>query len=150
MKPSSFGSKRQRYIQDWVSAVGTFLFLVGVYSSMDHFDSESPPPIKKENSLSVADPYWNERLSYWFRSLSWDTYTGTGDMTRDTVSVISARDADLLRVSYYKNTSLEEIESKYHDTTPRAYSRLASGIAVIEWNIDSPRAKTIYSTLHAD
>jgi hypothetical protein len=117
---------------------------------MDHFDGWSGVVPPKEKPLSVSDPYWNERLSYGFRSLSWDTYTGTGDMTQDTVSVTSLHGKDRLRVSYYKNTSVEEIESKYHDTIPRAYSRLTGGIAVIEWDIDSPRAKTIYSTLHAD
>jgi hypothetical protein len=123
---------------------------------MDNFASyaDNPPnPPLTEKSLSVAPPYWSEKLSYGFRSVAGDWYTATGTESRDTVLVQDEKSTDTtgeVRVSYYRDTPIEIIDKSLHPDTPRAYARLAGGIAVIEWDLDSPRAKTIFSTLHSD
>ncbi len=150
---------RQHTSAEWLSAVFTLLVLTGIYNSMDAFSSfgemRNPPPPPHANSapLSVAPPYWNQTLWYGFRSVAWDTYTASWWEDRDTVLVTSSevpKGQGPLKVSFYKNTPIDQIEKSLDPDTPRAYSRLSHGIAVIEGNIDSPSAKTIFSTLHAD
>jgi hypothetical protein len=45
--------------------------------------------------------------------------------------------------------SIQEIESKNTWNSPRTYSRLPNGIAMIEWDLSSIRAKTVLATLHS-
>lgn len=54
-----------------------------------------------------------------------------------------------VKVSFYPSLSIEEIEAQHTTTKPRAYTRLAHGIAVVEGDLDSASAKTIIATLHS-
>jgi hypothetical protein len=157
MKPSLRSTGWKNY-HEWVSAIGTLLVLSWVYASMDNFSSYAPAPKETINdqhqsTLSVAPAYWNKSLGYGFRSIAWDVYEASTTDMKDVVSVknsIGMQDANKVTVSYYKNTSLESIEPPLEPYTPRAYSQVWHGIAVIEGNLDSARAKTIFSTLHSD
>ena len=145
---------------DWLSAIFTLLVLTGIYSSMDQFSSYAPSGAPQTMHTdtgtlsSVAPPYWNQDLAYGFRSVAWDVYSASGTQKRDTVIVTSSGKTtaphDDIRVSYYRDTSIEQIDQWLDPETPRAYSRLSHGIAVIQWDLDSPSAKTIFSTLHSD
>ncbi len=141
---------------EWISAIFTLLVLVGIYSSTDNFDSYSAlfsqPPWGTEKKITVAAPYWNNTLAYWFRSVEWDTYSSIESEKSDTVTVDSPTrkvSADgKVQVTFYPDTPIDVIDSSLPQGSPRAYSRLSNGIAVIEWDLDSPSAKTILSTLH--
>lgn len=142
---------------EWLSAVFTLLVLTGIYNSMDAFSSfgengiTSPSPSHETHApLSVAPPYWNQTLWYGFRSIAGDRYSASGSIHTDTVIVSSWDDASAVKVSFYKDMPIDQIEKSLNPDNPRAYSRLSHGIAVIEGNIDSPSAKTIFSTLHSD
>ncbi len=53
-----------------------------------------------------------------------------------------------VKVSYYPSQTIEEIEAKHTAIVPRAYTRLAHGVAVVEGDLGSASAKTILATLH--
>lgn len=160
MKSSSYRSSGWKNIHEWISAIGTLLVLSWVYASMDNFSSFAPQSeniITKQSSsssLSVAPPYWNSTHGYGFRSIAGDVYDSSSSIMKDVVSVKksndSAPDTSEVKVSYYKDSSIESIDKNLSPDTPRAYSKLSHGIAVIEWNLDSPRAKLIFSTLHSE
>jgi hypothetical protein len=144
---------------EWLSAIFTLLVLTGIYNSMDAFSSFGETGIARPSApeistpLSVAPPYWNQKLGYGFRSVAWDRYTSSGSENWDIVIVSSWETTDTknsVKVSFYKDTPIDQIQLSLDTDTPRAYSRLSHGIAVIEGNIDSPSAKTIFSTLHSD
>lgn len=149
-------SRRQG--SEWISAIFTLLVLVGIYNSTDNFDSYSAlfmePPWGSEKKITVAAPYWNDTLWYWFRSAEWDSYSSTGNAVSDQVMVeppeVRTSEDGTVRVTFYKDTPIETIEASLTESWPRAYSRLSNGIAVIQWDLDSPSAKTILSTLHSD
>ena len=158
MKSSSYRSSGWKNIHEWVSAIGTLLVLFSVYASMDNFSWYAPQPEKETtkqstSSLSVAPPYWNSNLGYGFRSIAWDVYDASSTTMKDVVSVKNSNgftDINQVTVSFYRDKTLETIEKNLENDTPRAYSKLSHGIAVIEWNLDSARAKTIFSTLHSE
>ncbi len=145
--------------QEWLSALFTLLVLTGIYSSMDNFssfaksESSDPPKTSSWEISSVAPPYWNQKMGYWFRSVAWDTYTSSENQNMDTVRVsssglIGTAHGDV-RVSFYKDTPIDQIDRSLDSGSARAYSRLPHGIAVIQWDLDSSSAKTIFSTLHS-
>ncbi len=143
---------------DWLSAIFTLLVLSGIYASMDNFDSYSSlyknqDKINESKLITVASPYWNSDMNYGFRSIVWDAYVQTGSNSVDQVLVKSIDKTvythDGVKVSFYPNTPIAEIDKTIDPNTPRTYSRLANGIAVIEWDLNSASAKTIFSTLHS-
>ncbi len=159
MKSSSTRVSGWKSLHEWISAFGTLLVLFSVYVSMDKFSSYAPQEEKVKtqqstSSLSVAPPYWNTTHGYGFRSIAWDVYEASSSNIKDVVSVknsnTTAPDTTEVKVSYYKDSSIESIEKNIPPDTPRAYSKLSRGIAVIEWNLDSARAKIIFSTLHSE
>ena len=95
-------------------------------------------------------------MSYGFRSASGDTYIQT-ESSKDRDRVLIAKtgtdrevyEKDGVRVSFYPDTPIDQIDKTLDQNSPRAYSRLPNGIAVIEGNLDSPSAKTILATLHS-
>lgn len=110
---------------------------------MDHFSSYTTnysreEKGKSEKSLSVAKPYWNSSMSYGFRSVAGDSYSTTGsDSHVDKVLITRRDDRDIytkddVKVSFYPNTPIDDIEKDIDQNAPRAYSRLPNGIAVIE------------------
>lgn len=145
---------------EWLSAIFTFLVLSWVYFSMWNFSSSAISYGRDDSSsgkiLSVNTPYWNDSLSYGFRSASGDTYIQT-ESTKDRDRVLIAKtgterevyEKDGVRVSFYPDTPIDQIDKTLDQNSPRAYSRLPNGIAVIEGNLDSPSAKTILATLHS-
>lgn len=146
--------------QEWLSALFTLLVLTGIYSSMDHFssfaksESSDTPKSNSWEISSVAPPYWNHTMGYGFRSIAWDTYTSSGNQNMDMVQVhpsgLTSTSHKGIRVSFYKDTPINEIDQSLIPGSARAYSRLPHGIAVIQWDLDSASAKTIFSTLHSD
>ena len=142
---------------EWISAIFTLLVLVGIYNSMDNFDSYSALFSKNDTGwtkkITVASPYWNNTLSYGFRSVEGDSYTNIGTPRTDQVTVHQSStkisDDGKVRVTFYKDTPIDVIEASLPPSSPRAYSRLPNGIAVIEWDLASPSAKTILSTMHS-
>lgn len=131
----------RRMSSEWLSAIFTLLVLSGIYASMDNFDSYSTfykyqEKINEPKLISVASPYWNNDMSYGFRSIAGDAYTQTGSSSVDQV-LVKSKDKTVfmhngVKVSFYPNTSIAEIDKSIDPNTPRAYSRLANGIAVIE------------------
>lgn len=110
---------------------------------MDHFSSyatiySTQEKGKSDKSLSVAKPYWNDTMSYGFRSVAGDSYASTGSNSSvDRVLVTRRDDRDVytkddVKVSFYPNTPIDDIERDIDQNAPRAYSRLPNGIAVIE------------------
>lgn len=142
---------------EWISALFTLIILLGIYRSTDNFDSYSAlfreSAQSSEKRITVATPYWNNTLWYGFRSVEGDSYTSTGDTRSDKVLVVptsvKSSDDGKVRVTFYKDTPIDTIEASLTESSPRAYSRLSNGIAVIEWDLASPSAKTILATLHA-
>ena len=125
---------------EWLSALFTLSVLVGIYSSMDSFSSYSalmsPTGSVEGHQISVSLPYWNPDMQYGFRSVAGDSYVQTGSKVVDLVSVgadkKSIQTSDGVRVSFYPDTPIADIEKSMTPGTPRAYSRLSNGIAVIE------------------
>lgn len=142
---------------EWITAIATLVVLAGIYNSTENFDSYSAllaqPPWGSEKKITVAAPYWNETLSYGFRSVEGDSYSSSGSTVSDQVTVAPPEtrvsEDGTVKVTFYPDTPIEEIETKHPENTPRAYSRLPNGIAVIEWDLSSPSATTILATLHA-
>ena len=140
---------------EWISAIFTLLVLVGIYSSTETFDSYSAllstPPGGSEKKITVAAPYWNDTLAYGFRSIEWDSYTSKENAQSDQVTIESATRKvspdGKVQVTFYPDTPIDVIDASLPPSSPRAYSRLSNGIAVIQWDLDSPSAKTILSTL---
>lgn len=138
---------------EWLSAMFTLLVLLGIYSSMDSFSSYSAlyDLSSTGHTIAISAPYWNREMWYGFHSLAGDYYIQTGSTLVDRVTVArDQRASDGVQVEFYKSTPIADIEKTLNPDSPRAYSRLSNGIAVITGNIDSPRAKTILATLHSD
>lgn len=137
-----------------VQALGTLAFLVGIYSWSMTFDNNpvnlrTPP----QKPAILTSKYWNDNLGYGFQTNAGDKYQATTASGVDQVTIRSGdgevyRD-DNVRVSFYSGTSIEDIEKNHGTNKARTYSRLPNGIAVIEGNLDSPRAKLVLTTLHA-
>lgn len=141
---------------EWLSAIFTLLVLTGIYSSMDSFSSYSSlyDVSSTGHTISISAPYWNEQMGYGFHALAWDSYTQTGSAKVDHVTVVGENWAismkDGVKVAFYRDIPIADIEKSLDPTTPRAYSRLPNGIAVITGNLDSPSAKTILATIHSE
>ncbi len=142
---------------EWISAIFTLLVLVGIYNSTDNFWSYSSllsaPQWWWEKKITVAAPYWNNTFSYGFRSVEWDSYASRETAQSDQVTVqpseTKVSEDGKVQVTFYRNTPIEMIDAGLPVDTPRAYSRLPNGIAVIQWDLASPSAKTILTTLHS-
>jgi hypothetical protein len=140
------------YGAEWLQAVFTLVVLGSIYQYSLTFDPNTVKVSEKE-SKNQTSSYWNNVIWYWFRGDEWDKYHTSSWLAPDTVSV-SAWTKDLntdkdVRVSFYTNTSIETIEKNHTDIVNKTYSRLSNGIAVIEWDLSSSRAKNILATLHA-
>ncbi len=143
----------RRSRSEWLSAMFTLLVLLGIYSSMDSFSSYSAlyDVSSTGHTIAISTPYWNREMWYGFHSLAWDRYIQTGSALVDRVTVVTDQPtSDGVQVEFYKNTPIADIEKTLNPDSPRAYSRLSNGIAVITGNLDSPGAKTILATLHSD
>jgi hypothetical protein len=148
-------NKRHRgYGVEWLQAIFTLTVLSGIAMSVDNFDSYGTTYAKNQPTAhSVSGAYWNETLGYGFRWTSGDSYKNSTGSSIDVV-VISPTDGlvykdSTVKVSFYTKDSIKEIEKKHTEDVPRTYSRLPNGIAVIEWDLASSRAKTILATLHS-
>jgi hypothetical protein len=118
---------------------------------MDNFSSYSallPKEENKENIISLTVPYWNQDMKYGFSSApSVEPSHPPFQVSDDGKTVYTS---DGVRVQYYKDMSISEIDKTLDPSTPRAYSRLRGGIAVITGNLDSSQAKTILATMRSD
>ena len=54
-----------------------------------------------------------------------------------------------VKVSYYKDATLDAVEKIHDSDVARTFSRLPRGIAVIEGDLGSATAKDILATLHS-
>ncbi len=104
---------------------------------MDNFGSYSSlySTQNVQKSISVASPYWNQKLAYGFRGTAGDSYSGSETASSDKVLVTNTEKKSTessVRVSFYPEASIDEIEKLHNSDAPRAYSRLSHGIAVIE------------------
>jgi hypothetical protein len=62
-------------------------------------------------------------------------YDASSTTMKDVVSVKNSNgftDINQVTVSFYRDKTLETIEKNHENDTPRAYSKLTHGIAVIE------------------
>lgn len=137
-----------------IQAVCTLMVLSGIYmfsttyssSSVSLRDAPAKPAI-------LTSSYWNDKIGYGFTSVTWDTYVKQGSGKVDTVEILPSdglnSDQDSLLVSFYPTMPIAEIEATNTWATPRTYSRLPNGIAMIEWDLSSDRAKTVLATLHS-
>ncbi len=137
-----------------MQAVFTLMALSGIYIFSTSYtgnttslrDVPAKPAILSSN-------YWNDKIGYGFTSVPWDTYVKVGNGDVDQIDIhpwdgIVYNDQSV-RVSFYSTLSIEDIEKKNTQTVPRTYSRLPGGIAMIEWDLSSNRAKTVLATLHS-
>lgn len=147
----------QRPRQGWIEliqAVCTLMVLSGIYmfSTTYSSDSVSLRDVPAKPAI-FSSKYWNDHIGYGFTSIPWDTYAKEGSGTVERVEIRPwdglVYNDDMVRVSFYSHLSIEEIESKNTQITPRTYSRLPNGIAMIEWDLSSDRAKTVLATLHS-
>lgn len=145
--------RHRKYGVEWLQAVFTLMVLTWIYVSMPYFDSYETSLIEPKSAIPMNRSYWNDTLWYGFNTGSWDTYNQVSTWVDDKVDIRSSSgivfDGDWIRVSFYSQASIDDIEKYHWDDTPRAYSRLPNGIAVIEWDLASPTAKTILATLHS-
>lgn len=124
------------YGVEWLQAIFTLLVLTGIYLSSGSYASSETQNVSSGKSVPIAVPYWNNTLGYGFQGNSGDTYKSKSSSGLDQVFV-GVSDGVIfedkkVRVSFYKNTSIEDIEKLHPSDTSRAYSRLPNGIAVIE------------------
>ena len=140
------------YKAEWLQALFTLMVLVTLYSYSLTFNSEAQGP-PGEVPKKQTSSYWNEEIGYWFRWGDDDIYEKQAWKAPDTVSVSAWKTSILsgksVQVSFYTDTPIETIEKTHSDMAARAYSRLSNGIAVIEGDLSSSRAKNILATLHA-
>ena len=121
---------------EWLQAIFTLLVLTGIYLSSGSYASSETQNVSSGKSIPITVPYWNDMFGYGFQGNSGDTYKSKSSSGLDQVSV-GVSDGVIfedkkVRVSFYKNTSIEDIEKSNTSNTSRAYSRLPNGIAVIE------------------
>jgi hypothetical protein len=122
---------------DLLQALSTLvvLSLIYVYSTtfVDTSVSNTPPP---PSSIVLSSKYWNDRLGYGFESGGDDRYISSSSSSIDQVSIYEKTQSlghdPSVRVSFYSGASIRDIEQKHTTNTPRTYSRLSNGIAVIE------------------
>ncbi len=140
------------YGAEWLQALFTLVVLVSLYQYSLTFNSNTNLDSGGESKQQTSS-YWNESLWYWFRGNEGDTYNTSTWKAIDTVSVSSSNDsitADKnVRVSFYTASTIADIEKNYENIVNKTFSRLPNGIAVIEGDISSLRAKNVLATLHA-
>lgn len=104
--------------------------------SMPYFDSYETTLTEPMNTAPVSRSYWNDTLGYGFNTGSGDTYNQVSTAVDDKVDIRSSDgivyDDDTVRVSFYSQASIDDIQQYHREDTPRTYSRLQNGIAVIE------------------
>lgn len=140
------------YAVEWLQATFTLLVLTSIYLSSGSFTIEWTPMISKEKSVEIMVPYWNETFGYWFQWNHGDIYMNQTASWVDSVSISSSGtiyDDEKVKVSFYPNATIEDIEHRHPSEESRAYSRLPNGIAVIEWDLASSTAKLVLATLHS-
>lgn len=144
--------RHHNYSVEWLQAMFTLMILVWIYVSMPYFNSyETALTPKPEQNSSIS--YWNESLWYGFQWWSWYVYNPKSTQVSDIVQVQMKNGTIYndsgVKVSFYTNTPIDQVEKKHDSQIPRTYSRLPNGIAVIEWDLASPVAKNILATLHS-
>lgn len=141
------------YGVEWLQATFTLLVLTGIYLSSGSFATSTSPTFSKEKSIEITVPYWNDTFGYWFQGNPGDMYQNQTSSGIDSVSISSSGtiyDDEKVKVSFYPNATIEDIENNHPADTSRAYSRLPNGIAVIEWDLASATAKVVLATLHSN
>lgn len=144
----------RRYGVEWLQAIFTLLVLTGIYLSSGNFVSQVPILRQESKSVQISVPYWNSDFWYGFHANPGDTYQNQTSSGIDTVSILSSSSGTLysdakVKVSFYPNATIDDIENNHPADVNRAYSRLSTGIAVIEWDLASATAKVVLSTLHS-
>lgn len=157
MSDNKVPHSRNRYREavQWIQAITTTLILVMVYVSRGHFESSFSASKTPENPPIGAvqqESYWSDDFQYGFSASKWDHPASYSSHWADYVAVDSKtgvvfQDAKV-KVSYYPGWSLEEIEKNHQDMSPKAYSFLENGIAVVEGDLSSASAKMVLATLH--
>ncbi len=137
-----------------MQAVFTLMTLTGIYvfSTTYAGNTTSLRDVPKK-PIILSSQYWNDTVGYGFSSVPWDTYLKIGTGEIDQIDIhpwdgVVYHDQSV-RVSFYSKLSIEDIEKKNTRDIPRTYSRLPGGIAMIEWDLSSGRAKTVLATLHS-
>lgn len=155
MKPHLHNRGKNRYGVEWLQAIFTLLVLSGIYLSSGNFVSENVQiPINEHKPTQISVPYWNNDFWYGFHANPGDTYQNQTSSGIDTVSIKTTASGSIysdsqVKVSFYPDATIEDIEHNHPADTSRAYSRLPNGIAVIEWNLASATAKVVLATLHS-
>jgi hypothetical protein len=152
MKHSS-NQRHHGYGVEWLQAIFTLVVLSWIAASVDNFDSYGTTYANNPTPKTVSGTYWNETIGYGFRWNGGDIYKSHWGSGVDIVAV-SSKDGlvyadSQVKVSFYTKNSIQEIEKVHTENTPRTYSRLPNGIAVIEWDLSSATAKTVLATLHS-
>lgn len=137
-------------------AITTLIIISLIYLSSNIFASNNNIFAESKSSEMQSYPqvnYWNDNFGYGFSSQKDDKITNKTSSWVDQVAVdiregVIFEDSKV-RVYYYPTLSMNEIEKKHTENISRAYSRLNSGIAVIEGDLDSNSAKTILATLYS-
>lgn len=140
---------------EWIQAIATLLILMAIFFSKNFFwdiPVSATTPITPPVETFPQKSYWNNTLWYGFSGDQNDHYFSTMSWEVDQVAVdpkegIIFEDAKV-RVLYYKNTSIEEVEKFLTSPKPRAFSHLRDWVAVVEWDLESSSAKTVLATLH--
>ncbi len=138
---------------EWLQAVFTLLVLSWIYMASTHFDTyETTLASIPAKPAILSEKYWNDKLGYGFHTEKGSRYESTWDTKKDEVKVspngLVYSDASV-KVSYYKDATLESVEKIHDSDVARTFSRLPRGIAVIEGNLSSATAKDILATLHS-
>ncbi|MBX9808768.1 hypothetical protein K2X92_00050 [Candidatus Gracilibacteria bacterium] len=137
-----------------LQAVFTLLTLTGIYMFSTTY-SGNTTSIKDvpAKPIILSSKYWNDKLGYGFTSVAGDTYAKAENGEVDQVEIHPGDglvyNDQTVRVSFYSTLSIEDIEKKNTRDVPRTYSRLPGGIAMIEGDLSSNRAKTVLATLHS-
>lgn len=146
--------RHRRYGVEWLQAIFTLMVLGGIYLSMSHFDSYDTKLIESPTSQKEGvQTYWNDTLGYGFHQNASGSYTEQKTASGEVIKIRTASGVvgteSEVQVYFYPNTDITKIQAIHQKNTPRTYSRLSNGIAVIEGNLTSPEAKMILATLHS-
>lgn len=146
--------RSQRSSVEWVQAITTLAVLLLIFSMVQGSALSSNRGSEPTTVSYQKNPYWNPWLGYGFEWKKSDVFTPVV-RTPDTEKLdIKAQGGTTLQngsvqVSYYKDQTIETIEKALPSSTPRSYSRLPWGIAVIQGDLSSDRAKLVLATLHS-
>lgn len=137
-----------------MQAVFTLLALSGIYTfSTTYGGSDVSLREAPQKPAILSSQYWSDKAWYGFSSAPGDKYAEVKNGEAEQVDIHPwdglVYDDQTLRVSFFSKLSIEDIEAKNTRNLPRTYSRLPGWIAMIEWDLSSPRAKTVLATLHS-